>query len=69
MNNQSIQTNHNNSPALNQQILNLPSQQTESNFFGAPIKNPLKNLRTHNSEILPFVGLGLLGIYFLYTRR
>ncbi len=56
-------SNNNNSNALNKQILNIDPP-VEKKFYSTQQTNFLKNIRIPNYEILNYVGIGLLVLYF-----
>ncbi len=56
-------SNNNNSNALNKQILNIDPP-VEKNIYSTQQTNFLKNIRIPNYEILNYVGIGLLVLYF-----
>jgi hypothetical protein len=59
--------NHNNSAALNKEILGV-SQYVEPNLFDSGQKHFLKNIRVVNSNTMNYVGLGLILIYILFRK-
>jgi hypothetical protein len=60
--------NKNNDAALNQHILGISSQ-VEPNLYSSPNKNPLKNVRVVDTEILNLVGLGIVVLYLVFVRK
>jgi len=60
--------NKNNDAALNQHVLGI-SPQVESNLYSSPNKNPLKNIRIVDTEIINLVGLGIVVLYLVFVRK
>jgi len=56
--------NHNNPPAYNQQILGIKDKPVEKNYLQHTNNDIYNNIRVLNNEIMPFVGLGLIALFY-----
>jgi len=61
--------NHNNPPAYNQQILGIKDKPVEKNYLQHTNNDIYNNIRVLNNEIMPFVGLGLIALFYLFYRK